>query len=311
MKKDVYELVTERIVAGLKDKGLSWFKPWTNRYGEFELPINNSTGRRYNGFNVFWLSMEMDAKGFESNEWLTFRQCLKANGRVKIAENKNYTEVVNWMISYYDKESKKWYKAHEVKDLPQEVQDRLYKSFKPITHNVYNIAQCTGIEARRKPQIKDTENTFSPIKDAENVYINYKGKPSLKHGGSRAYYRPSSHHVQMPEGNDFISSDDYYKTLYHELVHSTGHESVLKRKTLTDMAIANSSTKKMLYSQEELVAEIGSEFLVAITGIVPKDNAKNSQAYINGWIKHLTDHPKEALNASSQAQKAVEYILKG
>ena len=65
----------------------------------------------------------------------------------------------------------------------------------------------------------------------------------------------------------------------------------------------------MAYSQEELVAELGAMFLCNITGVEPKDNEQNSQAYINGWIKHLKNNPKEIIFASSQAQKSVEFIL--
>ena len=36
---------------------------------------------------------------------------------------------------------------------------------------------------------------------------------------------------------------------------------------------------------------------------------KNSQAYINGWISYLKNNPKEIISASSQATKAVEYML--
>ena len=63
------------------------------------------------------------------------------------------------------------------------------------------------------------------------------------------------------------------------------------------------------YSKEELVAEIGSMMLVAITGLEPKDSDENSQAYINGWCKKLTENEQWVLYASSQAEKAVKHIL--
>jgi antirestriction protein ArdC len=64
------------------------------------------------------------------------------------------------------------------------------------------------------------------------------------------------------------------------------------------------------YSKEELVAEIGAQFLVGLTGIQPKDDEANSQAYINGWVKKLQDKPKMALSAANKAMKAVNFIMR-
>jgi antirestriction protein ArdC len=307
-RKDVYEVITERVIEGLKNKGLAWFKPWVDEYGNIIHPINYKSGRAYRGINVSLLSFTADMLGYEHNEWLTWKNANDMGNPIRKGEKS--TQVVNWIISYFDKETKKWYSASEVKKLDQEIIDRLYKSFSVRTFNVFNIAQCEkDVKPKRKPLPAPKEGkTFTPIKRAELVYKGYDGKPTLKHGGAEAYYLRSRHHVQMPKQESFIkktSADDYYKTLFHELVHSTGHESLLKRKTLTE---SNGFGSK-IYSQEELVAEIGSNYLVAITGIEPKDNEKNSQAYINGWVKHLSDHPKEIVYAATQAQKAVDKIL--
>jgi len=172
---------------------------------------------------------------------------------------------------------------------------------------VFNIAQCDDIEPRRKP-VAPVEGVgeFTPIDKAERVYKEQYPKdnrPSLSHGGERAFYVPSRHHVQMPNPETFVTNDDYYKTLFHELVHSTGHETILKR--LDKVAAFGSDA----YSKEELVAEIGSQFLVGLTGISPKDDEQNSQAYINGWVKELKDKPKMALSAATKAMKAVDFIL--
>ena len=96
---------------------------------------------------------------------------------------------------------------------------------------------------------------FSPIEQAEKVYGELypaKHKPTLGHGGDSAFYAPRRHHVQMPKPETFVTNDDYYKTLFHELVHSTGHEDILNR--LSKVAAFGSED----YSKEELVAEIGA-----------------------------------------------------
>ena len=75
-KANVYEILTNRIIEGLQDKGLSWFRPWTNSNGDFQLPINNTTGKAYNGVNLFILGATATIEGYEHNEWITFKQAI-------------------------------------------------------------------------------------------------------------------------------------------------------------------------------------------------------------------------------------------
>ena len=303
-KVNVYEIVTERIIEGLKEKGLSWFRPWVSPSGHYEAPINNSTGKAYRGINVFLLGSVATVEGYAHNEWITYKQATAKGGQV--IKGSKSTMVVYWNIAY--KFDGKFYpnkKALEKAGLTEDMKG-VEKLFTPKYFNVFNIAQCEGIEPIRKATATPAEpSVFEDIESAEAVYEGYNGKPSLNHGGDKAYYQPSAHHVQMPPKANFVTPDDYYKTLFHELVHSTGHKDILNRKTLVESNGFGSVT----YSKEELVAEIGSEFLVALTGITPKDDGRNAQAYINGWVKYLKNHPKEIMGASTQAVKAVERML--
>ena len=303
-KTDVYQKVTDRIVAGLQTKGLQWFRPWNSESGDMLSPINNVTGKPYSGINVLLLCVEATERGYQHNEWVTFKQAAAKGGQV--VKGSRGTEIVFWNISFVDQEVSppKYYR--NVSDAPPSVQPRLEKVFSPRLWNVFNIAQCEGLEPKRsKPEPVEGAGTFNPIERAERVYGEQYPKahrPTLGHGGSSAFYSPSKHHVQMPKPETFVTNDDYYKTLFHELVHSTGHESILKR--LEKVAAFGSET----YSKEELVAEIGSQFLVGLTGIQPKDDEQNSQAYINGWIQALKEKPKMALSAANLAMKAVDFI---
>ena len=174
----------------------------------------------------------------------------------------------------------------------------------PKSHWVWHIEQV-GLEAKHKPEPNYSYNN-DQIEIANAVYSNMKNRPSMDNGGNRAYYRPSTHHVQMPMLEQFKTSDDYYKTMYHELIHSTGHESILNRSGITSRSAHFGSQQ---YSKEELIAEIGAMMLVSKTGLHPTDDVTNSQAYINGWCKHLKDNKKEVMMAASQSVKAVKYIL--
>lgn len=108
----------------------------------------------------------------------------------------------------------------------------------------------------------------------------------------------------MPPKPAFSSSAEYYSTLFHELVHSTGAAHRLSRKGVTDPTFFASHD----YSQEELVAECGAAFLCAEAGISPA-TINNSAAYIASWIKQLRHEPRWIVNAASQAGKAADLIL--
>ena len=84
MKASVANRVKTTLIEGLKESGLKWFRPWKG--GEENWPINNASGRKYTGFNVFILNAEMWGNGYEHNEWLTFNAAKKAGGSVRKGE---------------------------------------------------------------------------------------------------------------------------------------------------------------------------------------------------------------------------------
>ena len=62
------------------------------------------------------------------------------------------------------------------------------------------------------------------------------------------------------------------------------------------------------YSLEELIAELGTCYLSSHTGILDKE-IKNSSAYIGGWLSKMKNDKRFIVIASTQAQKACDYIL--
>jgi antirestriction protein ArdC len=128
-------------------------------------------------------------------------------------------------------------------------------------------------------------------------------QPIIQHKEQRAWYNPVSDIVNMPKMKTFESSESYYVTLFHELVHSTGHISRLNRKDLLQMSELGS----VAYSHEELVAEIGTCYLQSVANITTE--FEQSVAYIQGWLQQLKNDRHFIFSASTQAQKAVDYIL--
>jgi hypothetical protein len=112
----------------------------------------------------------------------------------------------------------------------------------------------------------------------------------------------STDSVHMPVRSRFVDAPHYYSTLFHELIHSTGHESRLNR-TFGDRFGDD------LYSKEELVAEMGAAFLCAIAEIANAHTDRNTTAYVQNWISKLEEDNRLIVHAAANAQKAVDSIL--
>ncbi len=120
--------------------------------------------------------------------------------------------------------------------------------------------------------------------------------PLIKNNLERAFYSPTLDYISVPPLKQFSGTDEYYSTLFHEIIHSTGHSSRLNR--------FNPSEN---YSFEELVAEIGSSFLCSMCGI--NNTLDNSASYINSWLHPLQDDEKLIIKASTQAKNSVNFLL--
>ena len=109
----------------------------------------------------------------------------------------------------------------------------------------------------------------------------------MHEGTATPCYRRSTDSVHMPERRFFTSEEAYYSTLFHELSHSTGHESRLARASLLEnKGIEAEGEARKTYAEEELVAEMGASFLCAHAGIIEAE-LENSAAYLQGWIDAL------------------------
>jgi antirestriction protein ArdC len=143
----------------------------------------------------------------------------------------------------------------------------------------------------------------NPLLDSgESILKGYANCPEVV-TSNKAAYSPTVNKLYMPTIGQFVSSNEYYQTLFHELVHSTGHMDKLNRQGVAQFDRFGSHQ----YSYEELIAEIGAGMLCELSGI--QMNVQNSQAYLNGWISKLESEPKWIFKAVNEAKKAVELIL--
>jgi antirestriction protein ArdC len=269
---NVYEVVTTRIVQALEAGVIPWRKPWHT-----EAPKNLVSGRAYRGVNILLL----ESTSFASPCWVTFRQALALKGTVRKGEQG--TPVV-----FFQRAS-----AEDEKD------DRKRRGFLRY-YSVFNIEQCEGIEA--PPPVE--REPFNPITRCDEIVRGYRDGPRIDHGRSRACYIPIEDTIEMPLPEAFTSADEYYSCLFHEFAHSTGAHSRLNRRGVTDPVSFGSHA----YSFEELVAEIGSSFLCAESGILTR-TIDNSASYISHWARRLRQDPTWIVRASSEAATAATFVL--
>jgi antirestriction protein ArdC len=270
----VYEIVTERILDYINANGvLPWRKPWHT-----STPRNLVSKKAYRGANVFLLGMQK----FTSSYFCTYKQAAAKGGQVRKGEKS--TPVIFWKMLD---------KGTDAKGRKQLIPLLRY-------YNVFNVTQCDGLVA--PPEA--TATVHEPIAECEAIVDGWAGKPPIVHGGGRACYSPSEDLISMLMREIFEKVEEYYSTLFHEMVHSTGHKDRLAREGITNPIKFASHN----YSFEELVAECGAAFLCGHAGIVDH-TIDNSAAYIANWVSKLKSEPKWIVDAAGKAAKASDLIL--
>ena len=285
MALDIYQAVTDRILELLDQGTVPWRQPFKNGSGG-GLPKNLISDKAYRGINVFLLAVTAWAEGYDSPYWLTFKQAKERDAHVRKGEKGSL--VIFW-------------KQHATTDK---------KTGEPVNvpvmrhYKVFNAEQCEGLELPAPPEPETDEAPFEPIIEAMAIVNDYEDGPRIEHGGGKAFYKPSDDLVRMPEPDRFVDSESYYATLFHELVHSTGHSKRLDRGIDTKIAAFGSPD----YSKEELVAEMGAAFLAAASGISPP-TIEQSAAYIESWKKKLKGDKKLVIQAAGAGQKSADWIM--
>jgi antirestriction protein ArdC len=315
-RRDVYQEVADKIMAKLDEGVIPWRKPFPG-YGRSGnvLPRNYNSNRVYRGINVFLLAFE----GYESPYWLTFdgakqaayEQAERAAGRKPKKLDKTELRKLGASVGGVRKGEKSTMIVFWRQLLIDDEENPGKKKRIPLLkyYNVFNVEQCDGIDKTRgageQPEADPTP--FDPIDACEDIVNGYialrEDGPGLRHEGAIACYVPALDIVKVPEAHRFEQREDYYSTTFHELVHSTGHESRLARKGIAQV-LRGSHT----YADEELVAEMGAAMLCGAAGIAPAI-IDNAAAYIDTWRKRIGEDPKLVVNAAARAQRAADYIL--
>lgn len=278
-------MVTDRVVEQMKKGIIPWHRPWTGTAGT----INYVSRKPYSLLNQMLLGRE--------GEWLTFHQLKELGGSIKKGAKSG-------MVVFYTKYA---FKRELIGDDGKvEVEERTIPVLR--YYNVFHVDDCEGVESKikEKPAAVATE----PIEEAEIIVNGYVGRESgltFKNDkpSNRAYYSPSNDTVVVPMLSQYAEVEEYYSTTFHELVHSTMKKERCDRTKENVMSTFGSKN----YSREELVAELGSAMLCTKTGLDSEKAFENSVAYIQGWLKALSNDNKMIVWAAARAESAARYII--
>lgn len=281
---DVYQIVTDKVLALLEGGTVPWRKPWSAAAG---VPLSMSSRKPYRGINPFLLVCTALAEGYTSQWWGTYDQITEKGGQVR--KGQKSTMIVFWkraVRTVHDETT-----GTDV-DKPWAMLRYFY---------VFNADQADGLPERY--YAKADEVTTNEALDA--LTADYEASlASIAYGGNRAFYSPGQDHVQVPKIGDHDGPEEFYSTKFHELTHSTGHSTRLNREGIVE----GHRFGDVLYSKEELIAEMGAAMLAGIAGI-EQVTLPNSTAYLAHWIGALKGDSKLLVSAAAAAQKAADLIL--
>ena len=290
-KRDLYREVTDKIM-GLLEQGVA---PWRQTWSSYGLARNYVTGRPYNGINKILMNNTVHPIPY----FLSFKQVKALKGKVKKGAK---GEMVLYFSVFYKDANNKTISEEEAKALKaagQEVKKRSTLRY----FNVFNVADIEGIQFHI-PEVQLKEN--EQIEKCESMIEQMPNRPEIRFiNANEAYYNSIEDYINMPDIKQFTNSTEYYVTLFHEIVHSTGHKDRLNRKGITEPNKFGS----IPYSKEELIAEMGASFLSAEVGINYSEIVENNAAYLQGWLNKLKEDKRFIFRAAAKAQQATKYIL--
>lgn len=286
---DTYQIVTDRIISELEKGVIPWRKPWCSvQEGAF----NRVSGRSYSLLNQLLLQHD--------GEYASYRQWKALGGHVK-AGSKAET-VVFW--KFEDEAPVQKSTGDTDGEETTEERPRAHPILK--YYPVFHISQVEDVKpADRELHLADA----CPNATAEMYFRSYVQREhiSVEEGlSNNAFYSPSTDSIHLPSIRQFHQIEEYYSTAFHECIHSTGIKSRLAREGLQHIQFGS-----MSYGKEELIAEIGSSFIMNSIGLHTHESDENNAAYIGSWLAAIKGNKKLVVMAASQAEKAANYILNG
>jgi antirestriction protein ArdC len=285
-KQDVYASITAKIVAVLEEGVRPWVRSWSTEdaAGRITRPLRHN-GQPYTGINILSLWASASVQGFTAPIWMTYRQAVELGAHVRKGEKGSPVVYAN-SITRHETD------ADSGVDVARDI--HFLKGY-----TVFNVEQIDGLPGHFHGPAQPRLQSLARIGKAEQFFA--ATGATVNHGGSRAYYRPATDTIVLPVLEAFKSSEDYYATLAHEMIHWTGHESRLVR----DFGARRFGSEG--YAIEELVAELGAAFVCADLDL-SLEPREDHACYIANWLEVLKADNRAIFTAASHAERAATFL---
>lgn len=284
-RRDIHAEITGQLIAAIESDPGKPCMPWRRSSAPLFMPVNALTEKPYNGINIVSLWVAAEISGHSAPVWATYKQWTELGAQVRKGEKSSLVV---------------FYKEYSSEPDPDNTDDNVKRRVARASY-VFNASQVDGYA------LPDAPKMLGPVERLEAVDRFVSATPAqIAHGGDRAFYRPSTDHIQMPDEGLFCGtgtmtrSESYYAVLVHELTHWTGAKHRLDRvlgKRFGDQA----------YAAEELVAEIGAAFLCAELGITQDVRADHAQ-YLAQWLDLMKSDSRAVFTAAARASEAVAFL---
>lgn len=287
--KDHHQILTNRVIERLEE-AVKYKTPWITAN---DLPMNPVTGTVYKGVNCLSLLIAH----YNDNRFYTYNNIKelaeKTGEPIHLRKGEKGIPVFKAMQKTFMKTDKA---------SGEETSFGLWTQVYAGT--VFNASQIEGLPPLA-PRIIPEFETNQGIEDVAKAMCEMTGLKIDHHHKGVAFYQTVKDHLYIPHKEDFLTPSAYYRTLMHELGHSTGHPSRLDRNQKGGFGSPD-------YAFEELVAELSSYFMGNDESINLKYESltdNNHVAYIKSWLEALKNDKNMIFKASSQAGRSVEYQI--
>ena len=279
-KFNVYDHVTQTILAQLEAGTVPWRKPWTGGGGGIPIPLRHE-GTPYQGINVLLLWIRALDQNYVSARWMTYRQSQELGGQVRKGEKS--TTVVKFGTVEKDSGDP---------DNPDVL--RFARAYR-----VFNADQIDGLPDLYYVKPDPPRDMGTCVDPALEGWFHSMGVPIDVSEEPAAYYTPSTDRIHMPRAQTFLSASEYFSTLSHEMAHAVGHKSRLNR--------VHEGNSRERYAKEEVEVELASAMVCARLGV--HNSFENTAAYLQSWIDVLKTDSRAIFRACGAAQAAADWMF--